>query len=89
MTLATGWERSFRRSILSRADASELKCELRLQGSNAEAWLLASESQIDSLLAEFEPGKPVVYEVALIGCAGSAGAFDAVMALREFEVEAD
>jgi hypothetical protein len=89
MKLAAGWERSFRRSVVSRTELSELKREFRLTGSNGAAWLLASESQIDALLSGYKPGRPVVYEVALIGCAGSAGSFDTVMALKEFEVEAD
>lgn len=88
-TFAGYWEKSFRRSAVSGAELSELKRELRVAGSIAVAWLLASESQIDEFLKEYKPGKPVTYEVALLGCTGSAGSFDAIMALKEFEVEGD
>lgn len=89
LKLVAGWERSFRRSAVSGANIGELKRELRLVGSKASAWLLAEESDIDELLQEVKPGKPVTYEVALLGCTGSAGSFDVIMALKEFEVEAD
>jgi hypothetical protein len=40
-------------------------------------------------LKEYKPGKPISYEVALLGCTGGSGSFDAVMALKEFEGETD
>lgn len=83
------WEKSFRKSPVLGAEVGELKRELRLVGSKASAWLLASESDIDEILNAQKPGKPTVYEVALLGCTGTAGAYDVLMALREFEVEAD
>ncbi len=83
------WEKSFRKPAVSGADVSELKRELRVAGSKATAWLLAAESQIDEFLREYKSGKPVSYEVALLGCTGSAGSFDAIMALKDFEVETD
>ena len=89
LKLVAGWERSFRRSAVSGAEIGELKRELRLVGSTASAWLLAAESEIDELLQKVKPGKPITYEVALLGCTGSAGSFDVIMALKEFEVEAD
>jgi hypothetical protein len=83
------WEKSFRKPVVPGTDVSELKRELRLTGSKAAAWLVAEESEIDDFLKEYKPGKTVTYEVALLGCTGSAGAFDAIMALKEFEVETD
>jgi|GEM_PF-5999327 hypothetical protein len=83
------WEKTFRRSVVSGTEVGELKRELRLTGSKATAWLLASESQIDEFLSAYKPGKPVNYEIALLGCTGSAGSFDAIMALKEFEVGTD
>ncbi|NOT40111.1 MAG: hypothetical protein HOP13_06440 [Alphaproteobacteria bacterium] len=83
------WEKSFRRSVISGAEINELKRALRLVGSKASAWLLASESRIDEFLKEYKRGKPVNYEVALLGCLGSAGSVDAIMALKEFEIEGE
>ena len=87
MKLVAGWERSFRRSAVSGANIGKLKRELRLVGSKSSAWLLAAESEIDELLQEVKPGKPIIYEVALLGCTGSAGSLDVIMALREFEAD--
>jgi hypothetical protein len=83
------WEKTFRRPVVSWTEVGDLKRELRLTGSRAAAWLLGSESQIDEFLSACKPGIPVTYEVALLGCTGSAGSFDAIMALKEFEVETD
>lgn len=83
------WEKSFREPPVSGADVSELKREIRLTGSKAPAWLLATESQIDEFSSAYKPGSSVTYEVALLGCTGGSGSFDAIMALREFEVETD
>lgn len=81
------WEKSFRRSAVSGSEVSELKRELRVAGSKGTAWLLAADSKVDRFLKEYVPGRPVNYEVALLGCTGSSGSFDAIMALKEFEVE--
>jgi len=89
LTLAGGWEKSFRKPAVRRAAVGDLKRELRLTGSKAPAWLLAAESQIDDFLKQHKPGKPVTYEVALLGCTGTAGSYDAVMALKDFEVGPD
>lgn len=89
LKLANGWEKSFRKQAVPGADLSEVKRELRVAGSKAAAWMLASESQVDEFLKEYKPGKPATYEVALLGCTGSSGSVDAIMSLKEFEVEAD
>ena len=89
LTFAGGWERSVRKSVVRGTEVSELKRELRLAGSKAPAWLLAAESQIDGFLKKYTPGKPVTYEVALLGCTGTAGSYDAIMTLKDFEVGPD
>lgn len=89
LKLASGWEMSFRKRAVPGANVSEVKRELRVAGSKASAWLLAAESQIEEFLSVYKSGKAVTYEVALLGCTGNAGAVDAIMALKEFEVETD